>query len=546
MKRLTITLIWVGLLFGACEKSQDEPLEENQQAEVLEELWLQIQADLPRFAFESGRIGSQLTRVDYMFSSYEVSFPTSQSSRNPILTTWNSAYQRLLPNLVTAIDVATEENEGNYLGVAKIVTSYVLLNLVDNYGEVPYSDLASANPVLDSGEDLYALSLQYLDEAIGHFNTGADLGSDFYYNSDYSQWIKLANTLKMQIYLNTRLIDLQSIDNFKSIVLSGNFISETTDDFQYRYGNGLANADPVHPAYDRNYKEIGPGWYMSNWLMDKMLDWNDPRSRTYFYRQIECTPGGSNSNGDACPPDEPRLSCSMDDRPNHFPNNMTFCWVNNGYWGRDHGDSGGIPPDGLRRSTVGVYPSGGKFDGDDFTPVTANIGGNGLGVMPMLLSSQVDMMRMEIALVENDNGSASNLLEQALQKSIDKAISFISLDPDANADFIPTSTDINTFITNVSDEFNNSNNAERWNLLAEQTLISYYGNGTGAYNFYRRTGFPVDVQFHLDAGVGPFVRSVYYPEIVVNSNSNIDQKPNTTIQVFWDNNPASPGFPVAN
>jgi hypothetical protein len=51
---------------------------------------------------------------------------------------------------------------------------------------------------------------------------------------------------------------------------------------------------------------------------------------------------------------------------------------------------------------------------------------------------------------------------------------------------------------------------------------------------------------NIDPNPGAFVRSYFYPSNEANVNSNIVQKPGVDSQVFWDTNPASPGFPVAN
>jgi len=84
--------------------------------------------------------------------------------------------------------------------------------------------------------------------------------------------------------------------------------------------------------------------------MDKMLTLGDPRIRYYFYRQNDCTPGAS------CDPDgnQTQLTCSVAPRPTHFPADMIFCSVEDGYWGRDHGNAEGIPPDGFQRDQVVV------------------------------------------------------------------------------------------------------------------------------------------------------------------------------------------------
>lgn len=75
-------------------------------------------------------------------------------------------------------------------------------------------------------------------------------------------------------------------------------------------------------------------------------------------------------------------------------------------------------------------------------------------------------------------------------------------------------------------------------IIAEQYFIALWGNGVEAYNTYRRTGQPDDLQpAHDLANPGVFVRSNWYPSNSADNNSNITQKTDVTTPVFWDNNP---------
>jgi hypothetical protein len=225
---------------------------------------------------------------------------------------------------------------------------------------------------------------------------------------------------------------------------------------------------------------------------------------------------------------------------------MTYCNIDNGYWGRDHGNDEGIPPDSFRRTAMGVYPAGGKFDSETFESVQLGQGGGGAGITPVMLASWVDLMRAEAAMAAGNTGSAGTLLQNALTKSIAKVQSFESLDSSADAMFVPSSTDVNNYKNSIANAFNSGSNTDKWNVLAEQTFVSYYGNGINPYNFYRRTGYPTTLQFNIEASPGGFVRSFLYPANEATTNSNITQKTNVGVQVFWDNNASSPGFPFAN
>jgi hypothetical protein len=195
---------------------------------------------------------------------------------------------------------------------------------------------------------------------------------------------------------------------------------------------------------------------------------------------------------------------------------------------------------------MGVYPAGGRFDGDEFANTGLGLGAGGAGVTPIMLASWVDLMRAEAAMVSNNTSDAGTFLQSALTKAVAKVLSFGSLDPTANTALFASTADVNAHKAAVSAAFNSGNTNDKWNLLANQTFVGYYGNGINPYNFYRRTGFPTTLQFNIEPSAGNFVRSFLYPADEANTNSNITQKANVDVQVFWDNNPSSPGFPFSN
>ena len=84
-------------------------------------------------------------------------------------------------------------------------------------------------------------------------------------------------------------------------------------------------------------------------------------------------------------------------------------------------------------------------------------------------------------------------------------------------------------------------------FLATQQFIAHYGNGMDSYNLLSsEQDILKKLQLNIDPNPGAFVRSFFYPANEANVNSNIVQKPGVDVQVFWDTNPPSPGFPVAN
>ncbi|MFD2101651.1 SusD/RagB family nutrient-binding outer membrane lipoprotein [Flagellimonas iocasae] len=470
---------------------------------------------------------------------------------------WDNAYRGILFDIRSMESAANEGGLTKHLGVAQLMEAYTLVTLVDFFGDVPYTEALQApeilNPSLDSGESVYAAALDLLDQAIANFNTNAAVlpPTDYYYgaqnNAGYDAWIKAANTLKLKIYVQTRLVDPSAAASFNAIIASGDYITETAEDFDWKWpGTSASQPDTRHPRYGLNYASAGAGDYISNWLANLMDTSGDPRLRYYFYRQTLDVPGQ-----DGFPPDEELLTCSLQTPPAHYvTGGFTFCALPNGYWGRDSGDDEGGPPDGLLKTTFGVYPAGGRFDDDSFEAIAqddnpASFGANGKGITPILDAFMVDFWRAEMALAANNPGDAATFLESALTKQIAKTQSFIANDANADVSFEPTSTEVTDFIADIVADFNAAVGDDKWDVLAEQFLVSHYGNGIETYNFYRRTGYPTTLQPNREPDPGAFIRSMYYPNQAVTSNPNITQKTNQSVQVFWDTNPAT-GFPYSN
>lgn len=466
---------------------------------------------------------------------------------------WDNAYRGILFDIRSMTPLAEEAGLSRHLGMAQFFEAYTLVTLVDFFGDVPYSEALQApeivNPNLDSGESVYAAALSLLDQAIANFTneTASPPTTDYFYGGDFEMWVKAANTLKLKIYVQTRLVDASAAASFNSIIASGNYITDTSEDFDWNWpGTSASQPDTRHPNYGINYASAGAAHYISNWLANIMDTSDDPRLRYYFYRQTINVPGQS-----GFPANEELLTCSLQTAPAHYvTGGFTFCALPNGYWGRDHGDDEGGPPDGLLKTTFGVYPAGGRFDDDSFQAIAqainpASFGAGGKGITPILDAYMVDFWRAEMALAANQPGVAATHFENALVKQIAKVQSYVANDGNADLSFEPTTGQVNDFVLATITAFNDATGSEKWDVFGEQYMVSHYGNGIETYNFYRRTGYPSTMQPNREPEPGAYIRSMYYPNQAVTSNPNITQKSDQTVPVFWDTNPSS-GFPFSN
>jgi hypothetical protein len=499
-----------------------------------------------RFVQGMGTAGAQVTRLSYMNGrQYQNAYAATFFNEE-----WRLAYADVLKSIDIMKPIATSKGNSKHLAMAQVLEAYTMITLVDFFGDVPYSEALDINnlvPKPDSGASIYAKALALCDQAIVNFTSvtpttpvNLNPANDYYYNKDWTKWIKLANTIKLKIYVQTRLVNANSMTQFNNIIASNNFISSSADDFQFRWSSTNANPDSRSPLYVDNYTPSGvTAGYQSNWLMNVMKNEKtiqDPRMRYYFYRQVNNTPVN-----------EQDLRCSVEPIPSHYASGgHVYCRIpnNQGYWGRDHGNDEGIPPDRQKRTANGVYPAGGRFDGDNFAAISSvSVGGQGAGITTIILASTIDFWRAEMALLPGGIGDAKALMTAGIQKSLTKVRASISFDPTAVTSFVPPLSDDTTYLSQVGTMYDAA--PQKLEVIIKEFFITLFGNGIDAYNAYRRTGFPRFIQPNLEPNPGVFIRSFYYPASESNTNFNMPQKTNVGVRVFWDNNPTT-GFPVNN
>ena len=488
-----------------------------------------IQINFAFWVNSMGDRGGELTRINYM-NGRTYNNVYSPDSWNGL---WSSAYRGMLEDIRLMNSLADEAGLSYHRGMGKVFQAYILITLVDYFGDIPYSEALQGsegvlNPIADSGQSVYSAAISTLDSAVADFNSGGPVPSnDYYYGGNADKWIKAANSIKKKALLN--------LGDFVGYNAITNFISTPEDDFEFTWGRNPATPDTRHPLYRSNYTSTGGGEYMSNWLMFNMINGHagnsDPRINYYFYRQVDNTPGFDSAA------DEEVLECGL---PGYYVppqlrgDNSPFCAPTNsvskpanGYWGRDHGNDNGIPPDGFKRTLRGVYPVGGAFDDSSFAGKVDGDGFGGAGITPIMLSSWMHYMNAEVAFNNGGDPTTETLiaLEQALFKTDDLGGPALSSD------------DVSNYIAAFTSDWNSASSlADKLDMWATEFFVSLTGNGIDAYNSYRRNGFPRSLQPNIEPDPGQFPLSQYYPANYVNTNRNATQKSAKTVRVFWNTN----------
>lgn len=559
MKKILIVLITT-FAFTSCDRTLDRllvnpnsPTPESANAD----LYLnQAELGFAGFFNNASSYGMELTRMISMFGPRYDNAYTPQGYDG----LWTTAYTTVLKHCNALIPIADAQKKYVHEGMAKVMKAYTLITLVDMFGNVPYSEantgVDNLNPKADQGAAVYAAAIAILDQAISDLGkTAASTpgAQDLFFSGSATKWITTAKTLKLRALMNTRLVDASAKTKIEAILNAGDLIDNNanhSEDFEFKYSKKGSNPNSRHPRYNANHTSTGAGDYIGTYFMWSLAQEkgtgdanNDPRTRYYLYRQ-KTNYAAVNEN---------TINCFGQAYPGHYATNLTnvytgttynmpFCLLISGFWGRDHGDDSGIPPDGFLRTTVGVYPFGGRFDNNEGSNVAVDFGGLGAGIQPIWQSSFTEFLRAEYELMLNNNTANARIrLENGVRYSIKKviefpaAISYPAAIPDTR---VPDAARINGYVNKVLTAFDNATTTSaKLNIIMKEYYMALWGNGVDAYNLYRRTNKPENIQYVLEENPGPFINSHLYPSVFVNRNLNAAQKSSVAVQVFWDNNP---------
>lgn len=472
-----------------------------------------------------------IMRYETMTGSY-----SETANTGALNTEWERYYEAL--NISRTIE-ALAVSDSNLLlhnAINKLLMGYLTVTMIDYVGDVPYSQAANPiefqYPVLDDSVELYKMVLTDIDEAIVNIDAATFGVSDLFYGGDKVKWKAFANSFKLRLLIQTRLassdLGITDLQGEINVLLGMDLIDTTSEDFMFFY-SGVEEPESRHPYFSRAYNESGISQYIGNYFMYMLKDSKsikDPRIRYYLYRQSNIDPFSG----------PPYLACQGDAA-------VDYCYVGEQYWGLDHGETRTGRGDNLYRTVYGGYPAGGAFDEDNFVSapdtsaptndpnVTPNFRGE--GILPVLNSFNLRFLMAESALTLGTNGDPVILLEEAVRASMNKVLNF---KPVPNS-FGATSIDVDNYVAEVINNYNTAgSDEEKLDVIITEYYLATFGNSIEAYNAYRRTGYPSNIQIPIDNDNPTFPRSFPYPTDAVLFNASIEQK-SITEKIFWDKNP---------
>lgn len=479
--------------------------------------------------------------------------------------TWNAFY-RDMQNVEELLKATEDGKNPVYRGIALTLKAFAVGNMVDMFGDIPYSQAWKGNnPAIDKAVPfdkdaaIYEDLLKLCDQAVAEFAKpqAVAVSGDFIGGGSAATWTRLARTVKLRLLLNSRKGRTNGNAELKAAFDAGGFITTAAQDFVYRYSTQISPQDDRHPWFRGPYTGTGDPSYINHQLMGEMILNKDPRLPFYFYRQTSTTldpnkptdRGTIPFGGTYLPLRASFLAeykkAIYDDKQELTKDDIAYL---SGFFGRDRADNTGAPADGALRTAPGAYPAGGFYSGREI-PARSLTGNNpgGNGIWPLITSWNVKFYQVEAILDGTGvTGDPKALFEAAMREQIAMVVSTAQrVDTRSVAPTAAAITDyVNAWLKLYDDA---PSNQAKLNVVAKQIWFSTWGQGQEAWNLMRRTGYPVQGPFRqLSVGIqAPLLKPprqyalrLPYPSQEGNLNPNAAKYVSDVIfdrdPVFWD------------
>ena len=401
---------------------------------------------------------------------------------------WSSMNASTLSDLQLIINQGT--TSPYYTGIAKILKAYEVSKMVDTWGDVPYSQsqqlTANTQPAYDDDAVIYPKLIILLTDAINELNATSSVltpgTNSVMYTGTYAtikaNWIKLANTLKLRLFLHySKLNPAFCVAQITALVNTPGitFMASNADNFQCNFYDVANQRNPISA-----FEVSRPNYiFVDQTMLNLMTPKNDPR-RPFYFTDFPLGSGIYVGVSAATPPINANNNYS---RIHTFLRGIVTTPSNNGI-------------------NSAVY--------------------SGAAPQRMLPYTEYCFIRAEAALM-GAPGSAQTFFTDGITASM--------LEAGVSAPNIATYLAANGTLTGT--------NANMLRQIIEEKYIALFGVTNEPWNDWRRTGYPaISIPANAESGVTAVPRTLFYPQTEIDLNPNNPGQKNASLQTggpFWDN-----------
>jgi hypothetical protein len=181
-----------------------------------------------------------------------------------------------------------EKEKANKLAIIDLLTVYSYQQLVDIFGNIPYSeasDIKRIAPVYDDAFTVYTdlLSRVNADLAKLDVSAGSFGSADLFYAGSVSKWIKFGNSLKVKLAVNLADYD-ENLSKTTMEAAAPLAFTSNSDNALLLYGSSSPNTNPLYKDLVLSGRD---DFIPANTVVDIMNSLDDPRRDMYFANPID-------------------------------------------------------------------------------------------------------------------------------------------------------------------------------------------------------------------------------------------------------------------
>ncbi|NPD45057.1 MULTISPECIES: SusD/RagB family nutrient-binding outer membrane lipoprotein [unclassified Lentimicrobium] len=198
---------------------------------------------------------------------------------------WNSSYIDAMNNAQVVIRLTDGDSELSNLNAAALIWKvFIMHRITDLWGDTPYSEALQGNPDIeftptyDTQEAIYSQMLSQLETAVNSIDASKPFVSesaDLIYGGEIENWKRFANALRFRLAMRISSINASLSESTIRELQSEILIENESQTASFLY-NSVYNK-PLYEATVIRYQEGAQYINPSKFLVDLLVNTNDPR-----------------------------------------------------------------------------------------------------------------------------------------------------------------------------------------------------------------------------------------------------------------------------
>lgn len=200
--------------------------------------------------------------------------------------------------LIEAVEVsdALLPVKNNKLAMITILEAYSYQYLVDNFGDVPFTealDISNITPAYDDAATIYSTISSNLSAALDNMDVtedGFETSADLLYDGDVAGWYAFGNSLLLKIGMRLADVNSTAASQLVSNAITNGVFTSNADNAAFSY---LASDPYTNPCYNYIITDgRATDFIASDFFIDLLNTYNDPRIVYYFDDNVTPYIGG--------------------------------------------------------------------------------------------------------------------------------------------------------------------------------------------------------------------------------------------------------------